>query len=978
MSRFPYDTRYCVHKRPPWRSQGWYHGKIASRPFFGTGGFYVFLEVQETVDYSKTLNLPETQFPMRGNLPQREPEIIDFWQKNDIDKKRVARRAGKEKFILHDGPPYANGNIHIGHTINKVLKDIIIKYKTLRGFQAPYVPGWDTHGLPIEHAAIKNLGLNRHELDPLQLRQECNAYAHKWIDAQRSDFKRLGVCGDWDNPYVTLKPSYEAKQIEVFGEMAKKGHIYKGLKTVYWCVSCETALAEAEIEYAEKKSHSIFVKFPLVDAKGKLPAGVDASKTYAVIWTTTTWTLPANAGIALHPEIEYAWVKVDEEVYLLAAELAEQVVQAAKKENFTILERFKGSDVEGLVFHHPFLERQAPIVLGEHVTLEQGTGCVHTAPGHGPEDFEVGKKYGLPVINPVNPSGVFTEEAGPFAGMQIEDANVPIIKELASRGLLLAKGSIRHQYAHCWRCKNPVIYRATEQWFSSVAGYREEALAAIRDVKWYPGWGEERIHNMVADRQDWCISRQRVWGVPIPIFYCRECNEPLINDDTIQAVAALFGREGSDAWWKYDAEDILPSGTTCPKCGHDHFRKESDIMDVWFDSGSSHAAVLEQREELAWPADMYLEGSDQHRGWFQSSLLTSVATRGRAPYKAVLTHGFVVDGEGRKMSKSVGNVIFPEQVIKQYGADILRLWVVSADYQGDVRISNDILKQLAEIYRKIRNTFRYMLSNLNDFDANQHAVAYEQLSELDRWALLRLEQVREKVTAAYDRYEFHTLYHTIHNFCTIDLSAVYLDIIKDRLYAELPDDQRRWAAQTVMHKITMTLLSLLAPVLTFTSEEIWRYLPQQSGQEHLESIQLSEWPEACPQYLDEALDAKWTKLLAVRGDIMKALEQARRNKDIGHSLDANLVVYTAEENLALLSGLTAGELASLTITSGAEVLPLAEAPDNAVRNETGDMAVLVQAAKGEKCERCWIYSQSVGQNEEHPTLCARCATVLSK
>jgi isoleucyl-tRNA synthetase len=928
------------------------------------------------VDYSKTLNLPQTDFPMRGNLPEREPDMLAYWEENRIYQKRTQRAKGKPKFILHDGPPYANGNIHIGTALNKILKDIIIKYKSLRGFDTPYVPGWDTHGLPIEHAAIKILGLKRHELNPLDLRHECKNYAFKCLNMQREDFKRLGVSGDWNDPYITLKPEYEAKQIEVFGAMAKKGYIYKGLKSVYWCTSCETALAEAEIEYAEKKSHTIYVKFPLADDKGTLPAGVNSQNVYAVIWTTTPWTMPANVAIAVHPDLEYAWVEVNNEIYLLAVELIEAVVKDAKISNYRIISTIKGADLEGAEFSHPFLDRKSPIVLADYVTLEQGTGCVHTAPGHGQEDFETGIKYGLPIICPVDASGHLTKEAGPFAGLTVQDANVPIIKALAASGMLLSKGSIRHQYAHCWRCKNPIIYRATEQWFASIDGFRDEALKAIENVHWIPSWGEDRIHNMVADRHDWCISRQRVWGVPIPIFYCKKCNEHVINDDTINAVKELFRKEGSDAWWAKTAEEILPQNFTCPHCGHNEFRKETDIMDVWFDSGSSHAAVLEQRKELRWPADLYLEGSDQHRGWFQSSLLTSVATRGTAPYKAVLTHGFVVDGEGRKMSKSIGNVIYPQEVIKKYGADILRLWVASADYQADIRISGDILKQLSEVYRKIRNTFRYILGNIHDFDPKTDGVAYSQLLEIDRWALLRLEQVREKVTKSYDSYEFHSLYHTIHNFCAVDLSSIYLDILKDRIYTALPDSRERRAAQTVMYEILSTLVRLIAPVLTFTAEEVWKFVPKTENMP--ESVQLIEWPQSHPEYLNTELEEKWTKLLALRGEITKALETARRNKIIGHSLDATVTVYAGEEEYADLNAVNE-DLATILIVSQAKVIPdMSQAPAGAYRPDDINLAVVVAPAEGEKCERCWIYDHTVGQDANHSTLCKRCSQVVSQ
>ena len=926
------------------------------------------------MDYSKTLNLPQTEFPMRANLPEREPQMLSYWSDENIYAKKVARNQGKAKFVLHDGPPYANGNIHIGTALNKILKDIIVKYKSLQGFEAPYVPGWDTHGLPIEHAAIKILGLNRHELNPLDLRRECKQYALKCLDMQREDFKRLGVSGDWENPYVTLYPEYEAKQIKVFGEMAKQGYIYKGLKSVYWCTSCETALAEAEIEYAEKKSHSIYVKFPVIDDKGNLPVGVNPEQVFAVIWTTTPWTMPANVAICVNPELEYVWVQAGQEIYLLAAGLAESVMKAAKIEEYTILAKLKGANLEGMIFSHPFIERESPIVLGDHVTLEQGTGCVHTAPGHGQEDFEVGMKYGLPIINPVDHAGRFTAEGGKFEGLLVHDANVPVIKELAERSMLLGKGSVKHQYAHCWRCKNPIIYRATEQWFASVDGFRDAALKAIEEVQWIPEWGEDRIRNMVRDRQDWCISRQRVWGLPIPIFYCTKCNEHIINDATITAVSDLFKVEGSDAWWAKSAAEILPAGFSCPHCSHTEFRKETDIMDVWFDSGSSHAAVLETNPALKWPADLYLEGSDQHRGWFQSSLLTSVATRGRAPYNAVLTHGFVVDGEGRKMSKSVGNTIYPQDVIKQYGADILRLWVASADYKADIRISNDILKQMSEVYRKIRNTFRYILGNLADFNPETDRVSYDRLLEIDRWALLRLEQVREKVTQAYDAYEFHTLYHTVHNFCAIDLSSIYLDILKDRVYTAKPDSVERRAAQTAMYEILDTLVRLVSPVLTFSAEEVWQHMPKVAG--NPESIQLADWPAARSEYLDKQLEDKWNKLLTVRSELTKALEQARRTKVIGHSLDAAIAIYASDDVFEQLNAL-GEELATLLIVSKANVIQgVQQAPDKAYRSAELPLAVVVTPAQGEKCERCWIYSDTIGEDSEHGTLCERCAGVL--
>ncbi len=925
-------------------------------------------------DYSKTLNLPDTEFPMRANLPEREPIFLKYWYDKNIYQEKQALHQGREKFVLHDGPPYANGSIHIGTALNKILKDIIVKYKYARGYDAPYVPGWDTHGMPIEHAAIKNLGLNRHELDTLVLRHECKNYALKYLDIQRQDFKRLGVLGDWDNPYITLVPQYEAEQIRVFGSMAKKGYIYKGMKAVYWCPSCETALAEAEIEYGEEKSHAIYVKFPIKDDKNILPPGLKDKKVFAVIWTTTPWTLPANVAIAVNKDFEYSFVSSDngEEVYLMATELVEQV-QTQCKTTFTPIFATHGGNLEGMIFSHPFIERDSVVVLADYVTLDTGTGCVHTAPGHGTEDFETGMRYKLPIICPVDKSGKFTKEAGELHGQFVFDANVPIIQKLAHSHMLLGKGSIRHQYAHCWRCKNPIIYRATEQWFASVDGFRTEALNQIaNNVQWIPAWGEDRIHNMVRDRHDWCISRQRVWGVPIPIFFCKDCHKHLVNDETIEAVANLFAKEGSDAWWSHSSAEILPTGTKC-ECGCSEFEKETDIMDVWFDSGSSHRAVLRQRPELQWPASMYLEGSDQHRGWFQSSLLTSVATENTAPFKAVLTHGFVVDGEGRKMSKSVGNTIYPQEVIEKYGADVLRLWVASADYQADIRISNDILKQLSEVYRKIRNTFRYILGNINDFDPHKDAVKFEDMLELDRWALLRLEQVKAKVTKAFDDYQFHVLYHTIHNYCTVDLSSYYLDILKDRLYSSKPDSLERRSAQTAMYEILADLAVMVTPILSFTTEEVWQYMPKKDSMPTL-SIQMQDWPALKPERLDAELESKWEKFIALRGEITKVLEAARRAKTIGHSLDAKVILYAKGETLETLRQVEA-QLANLLIVSQIELL--SGTPDEATATDNPELKVQVVAAAGHKCERCWIYSQEVGSSATHPELCPRCAQVLS-
>lgn len=912
---------------------------------------------------------------MRAGLPEREPEFLKYWEENKIYEKKQELHAGHKKFVLHDGPPYANGKIHMGTALNKILKDIIMKYKYAQGFDTPYVPGWDTHGMPIEHAAIKNLGLNRHELDTLVLRKECHDYALKWIDEQRTDFKRLGVLGDWDHPYITMTHDYEAVQIHVFGEMAKKGYIYKGKKAVYWCPHCETALAEAEIEYGEEKSPAIFVKMPLVKDNGMLPEAAQGKPAYIVIWTTTPWTMPANVAIALHPDFEYAWVECEGEILFMAKEMLEAVGKVCKKDLSNIIGTCKGKDMEYAECRHPFetIDRKSLVVLADYVTLEAGTGCVHTAPGHGADDFETGVRYNLPIICPVDGSGKLTAEAGAdFAGMFVFDANVPIIKYLAGLNRLFGKENIRHQYAHCWRCKNPIIYRATEQWFASVDGFREEALNAIaNDVQWIPSWGEARIHNMVADRHDWCISRQRVWGVPIPIFYCEDCNEHLVNDDTINAVADLFAKEGSDAWWAHSAEEILPQDTKCPKCGGTHFRKESDIMDVWFDSGSSHAAVCKTRPELAWPADMYLEGSDQHRGWFQSSLLTSVATEGKAPYRAVLTHGYVVDGEGRKMSKSVGNTVAPQEVIAQYGADIIRLWAASSDYKADIRISKEILKQLSEVYRKIRNTIRYILGNTNDFNYETDKVEFKDMLELDRWALMHMQLLKKEVSAAYESYDFHVLYHAIHNFCSVEMSSYYLDILKDRLYAYKADSFERRSAQTAMYEIMLDLVVMIAPVLSFTMEEVWQFMKKPASMP--ESVFMMPWPECKEEYIDEALESKWDNFIEIRSEITRVLEGARRAKTIGHSLDAKVELHATGEALAILRSVE-GDLATLLIVSQAKLVEGLAGGVEATGRE--DLKVTVQAAEGEKCERCWIYSDTVGKDAEHPTVCARCAAAL--
>ncbi|MEQ6359606.1 Isoleucyl-tRNA synthetase [Thermoanaerobacter thermohydrosulfuricus] len=928
------------------------------------------------MDYNKTLNLPRTDFPMKANLPTREPEILKRWEEMDIYHKTLEKNKGKEKYILHDGPPYANGDIHIGTAMNKVLKDIIVKYKTMRGYDAPYVPGWDTHGLPIEQQAIKTLGIKRHEVSPTEFRKVCRDFAFSQIEKQKAQFKRLGVRGDWDNPYLTLNPEYEAKQIEVFGEMAKKGYIYKGLKPVYWCPSCETALAEAEIEYFDETSDSIYVKFRVKDDLGKFKGIVEnLNNVYFVIWTTTTWTIPANLAIALNPEFDYALAKFGDEVYIMAKDMLDTVKKEANLSDYEIVAVFKGKDLEGMKATHPLYDRDSLIILGEHVTLEAGTGCVHTAPGHGEEDFLVGQEYGLDVLNPIDDKGYFTDKAPGYAGLYYEEANKVIKEDLKKANALVAETRITHSYPHCWRCKSPIIFRATEQWFASVEGFREEALKAIKEVNWYPSWGEERITNMVRDRRDWCISRQRVWGVPIPIFYCEKCGKPLINDDTINAVKEIFRQKGSDAWFEMSAEEILPKGITC-ECGSTKFRKETDIMDVWFDSGSSHAAVLQTHPDLKWPAELYLEGSDQHRGWFQSSLLTSVATRGKAPYRNVLTHGFVVDGEGRKMSKSLGNGIDPADVIKEYGADILRLWTVSADFTSDMRISQEILKQMTEAYRKIRNTSKFLLSNLYDFDPDKDMLPYEELLEIDKWALYRLNRVVEELTEAFDKYEYYDFLHLVHTFCVVDMSSLYLDILKDRLYTYPATSKERRAAQTTLYIILDTLVRLIAPVLTFTSEEIWSYMKHDS-QNNFESVQLADWPQVQEKYNNPYIIEKWEKLFDIRKYISKALEIARTDKKIGHSLEAQVDIYPSQELYDFFKGFN--DLEYMFIVSKVVLhQPEEPVPQNAYESEDYNLKIVVTHAPGEKCERCWMYSETVGTIKEHPTICARCASHIEQ
>ena len=926
-------------------------------------------------DYNSTLNLPKTDFQMRAGLPQREPEFLEKWIKEDLYENLIKSNEGKPKFILHDGPPYANGDIHMGHSLNKILKDIIVRYKNMAGFQAPHIPGWDTHGLPIERQAIKKIGIDKANISPLEFRKQCQEFALSYVENQKAQMRRLGIMSDFNNPYLTLHKEFEAKQIDIFGEMAKKGYIYKGLKPVYWCPHDETALAEAEIEYAEDECDSIYVKFRLKDDKGVFDGlNIDKSKIYFVIWTTTTWTLPGNVAISLNPDFEYAVTKFGDEYYVLAKELIDSVKKAAGLSDYEIVKTFYGSELEYMTTQHPFLDRDSVIITGNHVTLESGTGCVHTAPGFGADDFIVCQNYKeIPIVVPVNGKGVLTEEAGKYAGLYYEKSNKIILDDLKENGDLLAVEHIVHQYPHCWRCKHPIIFRATEQWFCSIDGFKDDALEEIKKVNWIPGWGEERISNMVKDRNDWCISRQRTWGVPIPIFYCKKCHKEIITEESINAVSELFKKEGSDAWYKYSAAEILPEGTKC-SCGCTEFEKETDIMDVWFDSGSSHTAVLETREGQSFPADLYLEGNDQYRGWFQSSLLTSVASRGVAPYKNVLIHGFIVDMDGKKMSKSAGNGKSPSEICDKFGADILRLWVASSDFKSDIRVSDEIIKQLSESYRKIRNTARYILGNINDFDPENNMVSYENMTELDRWAMIQLNKLTKKVIEAYDNYEFHTVYHAVHNFCVVDMSNLYLDIIKDRLYCEKTDSLLRRSAQSAMYLILDSLVRILTPILAFTSQEIFEMMPKLKSHDS-RHILFNDFPKYDDAIIDDNLEAKWQKIILIRDDVKKALEDARKEKVIGSSLDAKVTIYCDNDEYDFIKSIGEKEFSVILISSRVEVVKTSDLTCG-IKGENTNISVEVSKADGEKCERCWIYDETVGQDSNHPTLCSRCANVI--
>jgi isoleucyl-tRNA synthetase len=923
------------------------------------------------MDYKNTLNLPKTDFPMKANLAQKEPDLLKKW--DDMNIYGMIRKAskGKEPYILHDGPPYANGDIHLGTALNKILKDIVIKSKNMVGFDSVYVPGWDCHGLPIEHQVDRELGDRRHEMPQVEKRRECRKYAEKFVNLQREEFKRLGVLAEWDNPYLTMTYDYEATTVNEFAKLLLKGEIYKGKKPVYWCAHCKTALAEAEVEYADHHTPSIYVKFSMISDISPVRPKLKGEKVSAVIWTTTPWTIPANLAIAAHKDFIYVAVKVQGEVLILAKDLLDYCMDAFGYKEYEEIDEFPGEELEGLKCKHPFIDRESVMILAPFVTLDAGTGLVHIAPGHGQEDYEIGLEYGLENYAPVDENGNFTKDVAFFAGRFVFDANEAVIDKLKEIGALLGRADMEHSYPHCWRCKSPIIFRSTEQWFISMDknGLRRKALKAIDQVKWIPSWGRDRIYGMVENRPDWCISRQRLWGVPITVFYCTDCDHILYSKEILEKIVNLVQQYSADVWFEREAKDLLPEGTVCPNCGGSKIKKEMNILDVWFDSGVSHAAVLEMREDLRSPADMYLEGSDQHRGWFHSSLLESIGTRDRAPYKSVLTHGFVVDGEGKKMSKSIGNVIDPQEIIDKYGAEILRLWVASEDYTQDIRISKEILDRLIEAYRRIRNTSRYILGNLYDFDPGADVLPYDQMEEMDRWALHRLQEVIQRVRRAYENFEFHVVYYTIYNFCTVDLSSMYLDVSKDRLYTSKATSRERRSAQSAMYMILDAMVRLLAPILTFTAEEIWGNLPSYKDKEA--SVHLAQFPEVRQDRMDKALMEKWDTLIAVKGEISKAIEIARKNKVVGHSLDAMVQIAAPEKLLNLLQA-NDRNLKTLNIVSG---LGFGTGPDgSSYRSEILEgLEINISKAEGKKCQRCWMYSESVGKDPEHDDICDRCA-----
>ena len=927
------------------------------------------------MDYKDTLNLPQTAFPMKADLRKREPEMLARWEAERLYDQILEESRGRPSFILHDGPPYANGHIHLGTALDKILKDIVVKSRTMAGYHSPYVPGWDCHGLPIEHQVDQEIEKTGRTLTRAEVRRRCREYATEFVGIQREEFKRLGVLGTWDDPYLTMSYGYEAQIARELGRFMDSGAVYIGKKPVYWCVSCRTALAEAEVEYLDKQSPSIYVKFPLIDDLSDLAPALAGKRVSVVIWTTTPWTIPANLAVALHPDFEYAAYEAPAgsgEALILARNLAPAVMETLRYASWNELARLDPKALERRKARHPLYDRPSLLILGEHVTLDAGTGCVHTAPGHGQEDYEVGLRYGLEAYAPVDDHGRFTGEAGPFAGLEVFAANAEVNRALDRVGALLDEKKIVHSYPHCWRCKRPVIFRSTRQWFISMekTGLRKKALEEIEGVRWIPQWGRDRIYNMIAQRPDWCISRQRAWGVPIVAARCADCGGAHMGGELAERAAQRFEVEGADSWFERPLADFLPAGATCPECDGGNLVKEEDILDVWFESGVSFAAVCEARPYLRSPADLYLEGSDQHRGWFHSSLLASVGTRGTAPYHQVLTHGFVVDGSGKKMSKSLGNTVNPDDVIGKHGAEILRLWVAAEDYRDDIRFSDEILGRLVEAYRRIRNTCRFLLGNLSDFDPAADAVPASELWEIDRYALDLLNRLVERCRRAYEEYEFHVIFHRLHNFCAVDLSAFYLDILKDRVYTFPARSPARRAAQTALHRILEGVTRLMAPVLVFTAEDVWRHVPGATR-----SVHLQPFPEADPQALDDELAHRWERLRSLRSLVLKAAETARAAKQIGHSLDAKVVLHADNRWEGFLASY-AGDLPFLFIVSQVD---LAEGPGGAFTDPSlPGIGVDVVRAEGEKCGRCWNYSTTVGESSEHPTACRRCLTHLAE
>ncbi|MCK5852794.1 isoleucine--tRNA ligase [bacterium] len=937
---------------------------------------------KEINKYQDSLNLPYSPFPMRAGLAKQEPERLGKWYAENLYSRIREARKGAEKFILHDGPPYANGKIHNGTAMNKILKDFVVKFKTMSGFDAPYVPGWDCHGMPIEHAMFKELGKSKHEVDQVEFRKGARKYAAKFVDIQREQFKRLGVLGEWDNPYLTMNPNYEADTVRVFGELYEKGYIYKGLKPIHWCTSCETALAEAEVEYDNHTSPSIFVKFPVL-TEMELPFD-NCKNPSVVIWTTTPWTLPANRAVCLKADLEYCAVDLDGETIILAVELANNLFSKLEKKSPEINKTVKGAELEGLMLKHPIDDNlTVPIILGDHVTTDTGTGCVHTAPGHGQEDYQVALKYKLDVVSPVNEKGHFTDDVPQYSGNFVFKGNKLIIEHLREKNILIFTENIAHSYPHCWRCHKPVIFRATEQWFVNVDAHdmRKTAIEAVdKKVKWMPPASKQRILSMLHLRPDWCLSRQRLWGVPIPVFYCKKCGAELLNKNTINKFAGIVEKETSDVWFDRSARELLPEGTVCSKCECDEFRKETDILDVWFDSGVSNKAVLERREQLHVPADLYLEGSDQHRGWFQVSLLIATALRGKPPYKNVVTNGWTLAASGEKESKSKGNFIDPESVCDKMGADILRLWFGSVNYMQDVQISQELLKQVADSYRRIRNTFKFLLGNIHDYNPDTDKVDYEELLPLDKYMLHSLEKLRVKVTEAYNEYKFYRVFHLIHDFCTVELSARYCDILKDRLYVESNEGNKRRSAQTVLRKICVDITKLIAPILSFTAEEVWQYIRESAASENdgtnIDSVHLALWPVKQENYLNDALESDYNSLWAVRDEVLGELEIKRREGIIGSSLEAAVILNTGDESLSTLLDKYKNELSALFIVSQVELMPEENRENWSAGKELKTLKTIVEKAKGEKCARCWNYSESIGKNNEYSDLCARCAGIV--